>query len=290
VRIGTNEFFPQLVYLAANERHLQSHPNRHQKLGRRNQSAVSSELTPSRGDPFPPVFVMEAAENRASLDLEVLGRNFVLSRFPRFPSTGELNKYVPASLADGRLMEFLRTTGGRRSGSATAIHFIPEAPPGCFSNFRLPPDVQHPVFASAVARDIIAINKLLQYMRLRHSSAGDFSVALLTEGNTAYGSLSATSSLQPVRPIRSSYRLSTYRSHSISPVFAVNRRKLGENANNHLSKKLHPIPPALCRCPLKTTVGLRRIPSLPFLSWTFPPPNSCSPICLPPSLTNNSTT
>ena len=77
MRIGTNELFPQLVYLAANERHLQSHPNRQQKLGRRNQSAVSSELIPSRGDPFPPVFVMEAAENRASLDLEVLGPEFL---------------------------------------------------------------------------------------------------------------------------------------------------------------------------------------------------------------------
>ena len=80
------------------------------------------------------------------------------------------------------------------SGTATAIHFIPDALPGCFSNFQLPPEVQyphevqHPVFASAVARDIAAINKLLRYMQLRSSSADDFSVALLTEGNTAYGS------------------------------------------------------------------------------------------------------
>jgi hypothetical protein len=29
---------------------------------------------PSRGDPFPPVFVMEAAENRASQNLAVLGK------------------------------------------------------------------------------------------------------------------------------------------------------------------------------------------------------------------------
>jgi hypothetical protein len=36
-------------------------PYSHQKLGRRNQSAVSSELFPSRRDPFPPVFVMDAA-------------------------------------------------------------------------------------------------------------------------------------------------------------------------------------------------------------------------------------
>ena len=41
---GTNEFFSQLVRLVANERHRQSHPYSHQKLGRRNQSGVSTEL------------------------------------------------------------------------------------------------------------------------------------------------------------------------------------------------------------------------------------------------------
>ena len=44
VQIGTNEFFPQLIRLAANERHLQSCPYSKQKLGRRDQSAASSEL------------------------------------------------------------------------------------------------------------------------------------------------------------------------------------------------------------------------------------------------------
>jgi hypothetical protein len=44
VQIGTNEFFPQLIRLAANERHLQSRPYSNQKLGRRDQSAASSEL------------------------------------------------------------------------------------------------------------------------------------------------------------------------------------------------------------------------------------------------------
>ena len=47
VQIGTNEFFPQLSRLAANERHLQSRPYSNQKLGRRDQSAASSELFPS---------------------------------------------------------------------------------------------------------------------------------------------------------------------------------------------------------------------------------------------------
>jgi hypothetical protein len=45
VQIGTNEFFPQLIRLAANERHLQSRPSSNQKLGRRDQSAASSELS-----------------------------------------------------------------------------------------------------------------------------------------------------------------------------------------------------------------------------------------------------
>lgn len=44
VQIATNEFFPQLICLAANERHLQSRPDSNQKLGRRDQTAASSEL------------------------------------------------------------------------------------------------------------------------------------------------------------------------------------------------------------------------------------------------------
>ena len=71
---GTNEFFPQLVRLVANERHWRSHSYSHQKLGRRKQSGVSTELfLPLRRDPFPPVFVMETAENCASSDLAAVG-------------------------------------------------------------------------------------------------------------------------------------------------------------------------------------------------------------------------
>ncbi len=74
VQIGTDEFFPQLVRLAASKRHRRSRPYSHQKLG----DAIKAQCPlgssrPSRGDPFPPVFVMEAAENRASHDLAVLG-------------------------------------------------------------------------------------------------------------------------------------------------------------------------------------------------------------------------
>jgi len=54
VQIGTKEFFPQLIRLAANERHLQSRPYSNQKLGRRDQSAASSELFPSFTRRFSP--------------------------------------------------------------------------------------------------------------------------------------------------------------------------------------------------------------------------------------------
>jgi hypothetical protein len=42
-----------------------------------------SSSRPSRGDPFPPVFVMEAAENRASRDVAVLGEGMSIVTLPR---------------------------------------------------------------------------------------------------------------------------------------------------------------------------------------------------------------
>ena len=42
-----------------------------------------SSYSPSRGDPFPPVFVVEAAENRASRDLAVLGEEMSIVTLPR---------------------------------------------------------------------------------------------------------------------------------------------------------------------------------------------------------------
>ena len=70
VQIGTDEFFPP----TRSSRCKRSRPYSHQKLG----DAIKAQCPlgssrPSRGDPFPPVFVMEAAENRASHDLAVLG-------------------------------------------------------------------------------------------------------------------------------------------------------------------------------------------------------------------------
>ena len=60
-QIGTKEFLPQPVRLTASERD-----------AIKAQCPLSSSR-PSRGDPFPPVFVMETAENCASRDLAVFG-------------------------------------------------------------------------------------------------------------------------------------------------------------------------------------------------------------------------
>ena len=46
------------------------------------QCPLSSSF-PSCGDPFPPVFVMEAAENRASRDVAVLGEVMSIVTLPR---------------------------------------------------------------------------------------------------------------------------------------------------------------------------------------------------------------
>jgi len=73
--VGTNESFPQLIRLAANARHLQSRPYNNQKLGAaiKVQRLLNSSC-PSRGDSFPPVLVMQPAENQASHNLAVWGK------------------------------------------------------------------------------------------------------------------------------------------------------------------------------------------------------------------------
>ncbi len=92
VQIGTNEFFPQLIRLAANERHLQSRPYSNQKLGRRGDAIKVQRLLnssrPSRGDSFPPVLVMEAAENHASHNLAVLGKGMFVVILQRWEYRG----------------------------------------------------------------------------------------------------------------------------------------------------------------------------------------------------------
>ena len=81
VQIGTNEFFPQLVHLAANERHLQSRPYSNQNWGDAIKvQRILNSSCPSRGDSCPPVLVMEAAENHASHNLAVLGKGMFRSK------------------------------------------------------------------------------------------------------------------------------------------------------------------------------------------------------------------
>lgn len=73
VPMGTYEFFPQLVRLVANERGTSSPvrtANRNWGDGIKAECPLSSSFL-LRGDPFPPVFVMETAENCASHDLAV---------------------------------------------------------------------------------------------------------------------------------------------------------------------------------------------------------------------------
>jgi hypothetical protein len=89
VQIGTNEFFPQLIRLAANEKHLQSRPYSNQILGRaiKVQRLLNSSW-PSRGDLFPLVLVMESAENHASHNLAVLGKGMFVVILQRWEYRG----------------------------------------------------------------------------------------------------------------------------------------------------------------------------------------------------------
>ena len=89
VQIGTNEFFPQLVHLAANERHLQSRPYSNQNWGDAIKvQRILNSSCPSRGDSCPPVLVMEAAENHASHNLAVLGKGMFVVILQRWEYRG----------------------------------------------------------------------------------------------------------------------------------------------------------------------------------------------------------
>jgi hypothetical protein len=63
-------------------------PYSNQKLGRRDQSAALNSSRPSRGDSFPPVLVMEAAENHASHNLAVLGKGMFVVILQRWEYPG----------------------------------------------------------------------------------------------------------------------------------------------------------------------------------------------------------
>jgi hypothetical protein len=75
-QIGTKEFLPQPVRLTASERD-----------AIKAQCPLSSSR-PSRGDPFPPVFVMEAAENHASHNLAVMGKGMFVVILQRWEYRG----------------------------------------------------------------------------------------------------------------------------------------------------------------------------------------------------------
>jgi hypothetical protein len=79
VQIGTNEFFPQLIRLAANEGNWGD--------AIKVQRLLNSSC-PSRGDPFPPVLVMETAENCASHDLAVSGEGMSVVILQRWEYRG----------------------------------------------------------------------------------------------------------------------------------------------------------------------------------------------------------
>lgn len=74
VQIGTNEFFPPLIRPVATKGAYSPARTATRNWGNaiKAQRLLNSS-GPSRGDPFPPVFVMETAENCASHDLAVWG-------------------------------------------------------------------------------------------------------------------------------------------------------------------------------------------------------------------------
>jgi len=74
VPMGTNEFFPQLIRLAANERHSPARTATRNWGDAIKAQRLLNSSWPSRGDPFPPVLVMEAAEHHASHNLAVFGK------------------------------------------------------------------------------------------------------------------------------------------------------------------------------------------------------------------------
>ena len=89
VQIGTNEFFPQLIRLAANESTYSPARTATRNWGDaiKVQRLLTSSCT-SRGDPFPPVPVMEAAENHASPNLAVLGKGMFVVILQRWEYRG----------------------------------------------------------------------------------------------------------------------------------------------------------------------------------------------------------
>jgi hypothetical protein len=84
VQIGTNELFPN-SFVSPKAKGTYS-PAR--TAARNWRDAIKAQRLlnsswPSRGDSFPPVLVMEAAEDRASRDVAVLSEGMSIVTFPR---------------------------------------------------------------------------------------------------------------------------------------------------------------------------------------------------------------
>ena len=88
VPMGTNEFFPQLIRLAANERHSPARTATRNWGDAIKAQRLLNSSWPSRGDPFPPVLVMEAAENHASHNLAVMGKGMFVVILQRWEYCG----------------------------------------------------------------------------------------------------------------------------------------------------------------------------------------------------------
>jgi hypothetical protein len=85
---GNQEFFPQLIRLAANERHSPARTATRNWGDAIKAQRLLNSSWPSRGDPFPPVLVMEAAEHHASHNLAVLGKGMFVVTLQRWEYRG----------------------------------------------------------------------------------------------------------------------------------------------------------------------------------------------------------
>ena len=70
---------------------------------RSKRSVLLNSSRPSRGDPFPPVLVMEAAENHASHNLAVLGKGMFVLILQRWEYRGTFEESPVRGSNEGAL-------------------------------------------------------------------------------------------------------------------------------------------------------------------------------------------
>jgi hypothetical protein len=89
VQIGTNEFFPNsFVSLQTKGTYSPARAATRNGGDAIKVQRLLNSSCPSRGDPFPPVLVMEAAENHASRNLAVLGKGMFVVILQRWEYRG----------------------------------------------------------------------------------------------------------------------------------------------------------------------------------------------------------